>query len=300
MTALAFNNPRVQQLRRLIGRRSSRHDDGRFVVEGPVLVAEARGRRMDSSRHSSSRSRRDADIAGAGEVFELAAGVFERVASTEAPQPPIAIVRDARPTPSTRALTDASFVVVLDRIGDPGNLGTIIRSAEAAGVDAVVLTPGRSIRTARRSSARRPARCSTSRWCRRRSTTWPQLGCSLVGTSSHDAPARTVVSHTRRRSHRARRARDGQRGRRPARRLERLRRSDPAVDHDSAPRTQRVAECGDGRDGARCSKPPGNEIRRARTAGTDRSPAGMRTRRRAGPSARHRRRSRRDPADTAR
>ena len=41
MSALAFNNQRVQQLRRLIGRRSSRHDEGRFVVEGPVLVAEA-------------------------------------------------------------------------------------------------------------------------------------------------------------------------------------------------------------------------------------------------------------------
>ena len=34
------------------------------------------------------------------------------------------------------------FVVVADRLADPGNLGTILRSAEAAGVDAVVLTPG--------------------------------------------------------------------------------------------------------------------------------------------------------------
>ena len=41
MSALAFNNSKVQELRRLIGRRSSRHDDGAFVVEGPVLVAEA-------------------------------------------------------------------------------------------------------------------------------------------------------------------------------------------------------------------------------------------------------------------
>lgn len=33
-------------------------------------------------------------------------------------------------------------MVVVDRIADPGNLGTILRSAEAAGVDAVVVTPG--------------------------------------------------------------------------------------------------------------------------------------------------------------
>ena len=43
MAALAFNNPRVQQLRRLMSRRSARSDDRRFVVEGPVLVAEAVG-----------------------------------------------------------------------------------------------------------------------------------------------------------------------------------------------------------------------------------------------------------------
>jgi TrmH family RNA methyltransferase len=39
-------------------------------------------------------------------------------------------------------LTGAALVVVADGIADPGNLGTILRSAEAAGVDAVVLTPG--------------------------------------------------------------------------------------------------------------------------------------------------------------
>ena len=36
----------------------------------------------------------------------------------------------------------ASFVLVADQLADPGNAGTIIRSAEAAGADAVVLTPG--------------------------------------------------------------------------------------------------------------------------------------------------------------
>ena len=39
-------------------------------------------------------------------------------------------------------LARADFVVVADRVADPGNLGTILRSAEAAGVDAVVVTPG--------------------------------------------------------------------------------------------------------------------------------------------------------------
>ena len=82
------------------------------------------------------------DAVGGAPTFELAAGVLERVATTERPQPNIAIVR-ARP--SDRAALGAEgcdLVVVCDRLSDPGNLGTILRSAEAAGVDAVVLTPG--------------------------------------------------------------------------------------------------------------------------------------------------------------
>ncbi len=71
-------------------------------------------------------------------LFEFAPNVLERVASTEHPQPVIAVVHQR-----VSALpADASFVMVADRIADPGNAGTIIRSAEAAGADAVVFTPG--------------------------------------------------------------------------------------------------------------------------------------------------------------
>ncbi len=74
-----------------------------------------------------------------GEVFDLAQGVLERVASTESPQPNIAVVR----IPERGATLDAAnFVLVADALNDPGNLGTILRSSEAAGVDVVVLTPG--------------------------------------------------------------------------------------------------------------------------------------------------------------
>jgi TrmH family RNA methyltransferase len=76
---------------------------------------------------------------GGASTFELAHGVIERVASTDHPQPNLAVVRMRD---SMWGLPDVAFVVVVDEISDPGNLGTILRSAEAAGVDAVVLTPG--------------------------------------------------------------------------------------------------------------------------------------------------------------
>jgi TrmH family RNA methyltransferase len=70
---------------------------------------------------------------------ELAPGVLERVASTTTPQPVLGVVRMPE---RTEVLGTADFVVVADGIADPGNLGTILRSAEAAGADAVVVTPG--------------------------------------------------------------------------------------------------------------------------------------------------------------
>ncbi len=69
---------------------------------------------------------------------ELAPNVIERVASTESPQPVLAVVAMR----STELPADATFVLVADRLSDPGNAGTIIRSAEAAGADAVAFTPG--------------------------------------------------------------------------------------------------------------------------------------------------------------
>jgi TrmH family RNA methyltransferase len=72
-------------------------------------------------------------------LVELVPGVLERVASTQTPQPLLAVV-GYRPAP-VESLRDARFVVAAAAVADPGNLGTILRTAEAAGADAVVLTP---------------------------------------------------------------------------------------------------------------------------------------------------------------
>ena len=64
----------------------------------------------------------------------------ERISATETPTGLFAVVRTREPRAGL--LADAAFVVVADGIADPGNLGTIMRSAEACGVDAVVVTPG--------------------------------------------------------------------------------------------------------------------------------------------------------------
>jgi TrmH family RNA methyltransferase len=193
--ALAFNNSRVQELRRLIGRRSSRHEAGRFVVEGPVLVAEAVAAGWTvEAQFVPEGSATTASVDGAGPVVELAEGVFERVASTGTPQPPLAVVR--MPEVRGDVLAAASFVVVLDRVADPGNLGTILRSAEAAGADLVVLTPGsvdpyspKVVRASAGALFHVPVVTATV-------DDVAAAGLRLVGTTSHDAAGRTVRPHT--------------------------------------------------------------------------------------------------------
>lgn len=122
--------------------------------------------------------------------FELAEGVLERVASTEHPQPNLAVVR----MPERDAvLGDARFVVAVDRLNDPGNLGTILRSAEAAGADLVVLTPGsvdpynsKVVRASAGALFHVPVTTASL-------AALDAAGLRLIGTSSHQGEPHTEV-----------------------------------------------------------------------------------------------------------
>jgi len=192
--ALAFNNSKVQQLRRLLGRRSSRYEEGLFVVEGPVLTREAAAAGWSCEAQFWPEGADDS-IAGAGAVLELSDGVLERVASTESPQPPLCIVSMPE-LKHVSLLEHAEFVVVLDRLGDPGNLGTVIRSVEAAGADLVVITPGsvdlyspKVVRASAGALFHVPVVVATI-------DEVAESGLRLFGSTSHVADARTAVSYT--------------------------------------------------------------------------------------------------------
>jgi TrmH family RNA methyltransferase len=140
----------VARLARLAGRRSVRAEEGAFVVEGPNLVAEAlRSGAPLEAVYVESGDRSD-EIAGLlaaatrrGIVsFELDPGSLRRVADTTNPQPIVAVA--TRPSTSVDAVLAAEIVLILVGVGDPGNAGTILRTAEAAGAGAVAFT-GRSV-----------------------------------------------------------------------------------------------------------------------------------------------------------
>ncbi len=106
-----------------------------FVVEGMGLLRQAvdAGWKVEGC-YVSPGTIVDLDV----NRHELAPNVMERVASTESPQPVLAVVSMR----ATALANEATFVIAADQLADPGNAGTIIRSAEAAGAHGVIMTPG--------------------------------------------------------------------------------------------------------------------------------------------------------------
>jgi RNA methyltransferase, TrmH family len=110
------------------------------VIEGPVLLGEAVSAGVPIEAVFVEEGTPEVDAGGAP-VHVVARGVIGRVASTATPQPVLAVAPRCD-VPLATVAGGVTFAVVLAGLADPGNVGTILRSAEAAGVGAVVLTEG--------------------------------------------------------------------------------------------------------------------------------------------------------------
>lgn len=155
--ALGAGNPRIKRLRRLSGRRSSRTDDGAFVVEGPVLVREALAAgapveevfvdeghpQLVDEMALAARSVGGSADGPAVPVSAVAEGVLARVLPAVSPRPVAAVVAAtlARPLDdlALAAVSAGRPLLVLVDVADPGNAGTLLRAAEASGCAGVVL-----------------------------------------------------------------------------------------------------------------------------------------------------------------
>lgn len=67
--------------------------------------------------------------------------VMKKIADTETPQGIIAVCR-MQEQPLEQLLASGKLLLVLDRVGDPGNIGTMLRTADAAGVGGIILLKG--------------------------------------------------------------------------------------------------------------------------------------------------------------
>jgi TrmH family RNA methyltransferase len=126
----------------LLRSRAEREARGEFVIEGPRVLAAALDHAVEIVAVYMSADARKHDVVVRAqdhgiEVRELASGVGDRIGDTVTPQAVFA--RAAVHRPSIDVLDGASVVLVADRVSDPGNAGTLVRSAAASGAGAISL-----------------------------------------------------------------------------------------------------------------------------------------------------------------
>ncbi len=142
-------NPMLKEFNKLQNSRRHRQKTGKIALEGPNLVKEALKAELYpevvffSDTYFELEGREiTARLPAKCRVFLMPPELFKKITATEAPQPVAAIFHLERLEYLGRFEKLPGLAVILDRLQDPGNMGTIIRTAAAAGVEVVYYTTG--------------------------------------------------------------------------------------------------------------------------------------------------------------
>ncbi len=143
----SIHNPKIKQLNLLQQKSSERRERAMFIVEGrrEVLHCLEGGCALDSCFYCP-------ELLGIGEnadilshipdsvhLFEVSREVYDKIAYRESTEGIIAEVHTPRKGLSDLKLGENPLVIVLESVEKPGNLGAVLRSADAAGADALII-----------------------------------------------------------------------------------------------------------------------------------------------------------------
>lgn len=139
----SLQNERVKRAHALISSAKARRKADQIAVEGARLLRDAllSGCLPEYILYDPDAVQIEAIVPDemlATLALPASAAVIRHIADTETPQGVIGVF----PTPAPALPKPLERVVILDAISDPGNLGTLLRTARAAGVQAVLLAPG--------------------------------------------------------------------------------------------------------------------------------------------------------------
>jgi TrmH family RNA methyltransferase len=139
------SNPRVKWVRALQSKRHAREEERAFVIEGVRLAREvvAAGLPVRLVLHTESLDARGRGLANSlarlgAEVETVSEAVLAACSDTETPPGLLAVL----PMPELALPDPLTLALVADGLADPGNLGTLLRTASAAGVQVLFLTEG--------------------------------------------------------------------------------------------------------------------------------------------------------------
>lgn len=137
-------NAKIKLVRALLGRAKERREANAFVVEGVRLVEEAVNRdwRFETAFYDDSLNERgkllvERLVSRGIEVEQVSESIMKSLSETDTPQGILAILQFS----NLLIPNSPNFILIPDQVRDPGNLGTLLRSAAATGVQAVLLPP---------------------------------------------------------------------------------------------------------------------------------------------------------------
>ena len=143
-------NAKVKRVKELLAQSKARRRAGEFVCEGRRLCEEIPPELIREVWMSESFAERERDLPEDVRTFVVPDSLFRSVSDTAGPQGMLAVVRmpeqarsGAGPDPcAEQAGPEPRVILMLEGLQDPGNLGTIFRTAEAAGVGEIVMDRG--------------------------------------------------------------------------------------------------------------------------------------------------------------
>jgi len=137
---LGKNSPKLVQLRKAI-RQGTLTSDGLLPVEGPILLEEAQRSRIEIV-DVFLRTGTQIAAAPSTHVYELSADLFRTIQETEHSPGIVATVRPHQFSLAEVIATSPALLVILGRLQDPGNVGTILRVSEAFGATGCIALTG--------------------------------------------------------------------------------------------------------------------------------------------------------------
>lgn len=137
---VSSSNQHIKHIKSLLTKKG-RCEYGQYTVEGIKSVNEAISSGCDVLKiFVSDEFSEDKLLATNAVIYRVNSSIFEKICDTKTPQGVIAVV--SKKNPELMSLKENGMYLYCDSIQDPGNMGTLIRTADAAGFDGVLLSPG--------------------------------------------------------------------------------------------------------------------------------------------------------------
>ena len=134
------SNPLVSRLRKLNARRAVRREEGVFVGEGPKLLGEAVRWQVPLEAVIYATGTQLPALPDSVRMVEVPDSLLQAVVQTQTPQG-VVFIGQTPPMELPKKLTGSRYLI-LDGVQDPGNVGTIWRTADAFGADGLILCQG--------------------------------------------------------------------------------------------------------------------------------------------------------------